>query len=687
MTTPTTVEKELALLEAVELKLAVAATDEQLTQVISQFLCPLLRKLTSPFPATHQKVLAICGHISKRVKGKKMLPLSDLVALYAEAANNLLISITLMYIEMSIDSIGDAKENNNEQVKHCFTLVRNISSRIPGHQLILFHIVTPILAAFQEKRSFKSNEQPFPIDPFQFETTYSQDYRFLLSKWSDFVLYSVPPAATPAGEVVVPPGLSRASVLFLTKDGKVKWARNSQEVKALKAGILRFLQLESMVPQSLFPSIRFAMYLAGSTDAAHEVAGASEDALKRMAKPSFDDPEVVSLLYQLYQGTTNASIPEDTKRSAGNNGVKLKVLGILSRSIKGANEFPGILQVSFDAIYGENTTVKLRNAGIAFIQWIARMAEPTKIKPVAPILLSGLLKLIQESDSHESDKDSEGLRGFAYEAVGLLSKRAPEIFVKDINILKSFFKAVSSETRNVRVSVQEALSTMIDAYRSIAKESEEARVEVEEILLENIEKSEHQARYAAVKYANALFDFSNPLARHLNLIASADSKLEVKEEAKRGLEFPTPPYPGATPAQIADFHASIPSLKQLSAFLQTMERKPRLTARAPGVKYVGSFSAEAYSHALEFLRKVMIAHADPFKKLEDGFRGGIAEEETGAVGSRIGDLDTRAKVKQYLKKAWVAPGSMAVDGEEEGGGVQTFLELVERGLKSEETDA
>ncbi|KAI9345200.1 proteasome stabiliser-domain-containing protein [Obelidium mucronatum] len=691
MSTPTTpaptAEKELALLEAVELKLAVAATDAQFAQVVAQFLCPLLRKLTSPFAQTQQKVLGLCGHVSKRVRGKSgVLPLNDLVALYSEATNNLLISITLMYIEMAIESIGSAGESNNELVKHCFTLARNISARIPAHQQILFHIITPILAAYQEKRSFKPTDAPpFPIDPFRFESDHSQDYRFLLTKWSDFILYSVPPAATPAAEVFVASGLSRVTTLFLTKDGKAKWARNSIEVKTLKAGIIRFLQLEAMVPQNLFAPIRFAMYLAGSTDPAHEVSGAAEDALKRMAKPSFDDPEVVALLYQLYQGTQNSSAPDDAKRSPGNNAVKLKVLGILNRSVKGANEFPGILQVSFDALYGENTTSKLRNAAVGFIQWIARMAEPAKIKPVAPILLSGLLKLIQDSETNESDKELESLRGFAYEAVGLLSKRAPENFVNDISILKSFFKAVSSETRNVRVSVQEALSTMIEAYRNIAKESEDARIAVEEILLENIEKNEHQARYAAVKYANALFEFSNPLARYLNLVASADSKLEVKEEARRGLEFPSPPSPDSTPEQILSFRAGLPSLKDLASFLQTMERKPRLTSRAPGVKYVGSFSAEAYSHALEFLRKVMIAHADPFKKVEEGFRGGIAEEENGAVGSRISDLDTRANVKTYLKTAWAAPGSMAVDGAE--GGVAAFLDLVERGLKNEETDA
>ncbi|KAJ3067659.1 hypothetical protein HDU98_009138, partial [Podochytrium sp. JEL0797] len=680
----TTQASELGLLDAVEMKLAQAATDAQFGAVVSSFLCPLLRKLTSPFPLTPPRVLALCGHVSKRAKsiGKDAaLPLAALVELFAAETNTLLLSITLMYIEMALSF--ENTENNHALVPLCFALSKNISTRIPAHQVQVFNIITPILATYKEQRNFKSTEQPFPLDPFAFESTQQNDFKFLLQKWSDLVLYSTPPAATPPTEIVVPSGLSKSAVLFVTKDGKAKWARNSVELKALKAGILRFLQLESMVPQSLFAPTRFAMYLVGATDPAHEVASAADDAMKRMAKPSFDDPELVTLLYQMYQGTVVGI--DDAKRSAGNNAVKLKVLGILNRSVKAANEFPGLLQVSFDALYGETTTSKLRNAGISFIQWIARMAEPAKIKPVAPILLSGLLKLIEESSAQESDKDSENLRGFAYEAVGLLSKRAPELFTSDLSILQSFFSAISTETRNVRVSVQESLSTMISAYKSLLTTSPTSREAVEILLLDNIDKAEPQARFAAVKYANALFPFNDALARCIDLIASADVKLEVREEARRGLHFPDPVAPDATTTEIAAWKSGVPSLEAVSKCLQGMDRKPRLGARAPGVKYVGGVTAEAYAHGLEFLRKVMIGRADPSKKVEEGGLGargggGVGDEE-GAGG--IQDLDTRAKVKEYLRTAW--DNGMEVDGEE--GGVRSFLEVVERGLRSEETDA
>ena len=43
------------------------------------------------------------------------------------------------------------------------------------------------------------------------------------------------------------------------------------------------------------------------------------------------------------------------------------------------------------------------------------------------------------------------------------------------------------ETRNVRVSVQDALSMMIDAYKDIVNDDVK-RAELEEIMLTNIEK-------------------------------------------------------------------------------------------------------------------------------------------------------------------------------------------------------
>ncbi|KAJ3137196.1 hypothetical protein HK100_000877 [Physocladia obscura] len=693
-------QKELQLIAAAELRIASAASEASFAAVVNQLLCPLLRKLASKSEAVKKRIVQVLTHVSTRLKSIQTakLPLKDLVELYKEtvaapnsaATYSLLLSISLMYIEMAFARLDtDVQPDQLDPITFTFDLVPGISTRPEAHQQIIFAIIVPFIAAYKEKKSFgkKTTDTVILIDPYGFSSSKAAEsnFKWILDKFSDLMLYSCPGSAVGDGEsVTTPPGLSPNAVKFITREGKAKWTKNPTELKSIKTGILRFLQLEEMTPQSLHTPTRYCMYLSASCDPAHEVASAADDALKRMAKPSFDDSLVVSLLYRLYQGSTIAGQNPNDIRKPGNNTVKVKVLGILSRSVVAANIFPGLLQVSFDALYGESTNGRLRSAGMGFVQWIARMAENDKIRPVAPILLSGMLKMIEETGdggSQAGEKEAESLRGFAYDIVGLLSKRAPELFKNDLTILKDFFKAVSRETRNVRVSVQDALSTMINAYKDAAND-EEKRVIIEEILLENIEKSEHQARYAAVKYANSLFPFSSPLARYLNLVASADQKLEVKEEARRGLQFPTPAGNNSAKS-ISEFQAQIPSLKDMAIFLQKMERKPRINARAPGVKYIGSITAESYSHSLEFLRKIMIALADPGKKI-DGLFGIMGAADDDSVG-RIADLDTRAKVREYLRIAW---GAMDIgESSDDIGGIQKFLELVERALKSDEVDA
>lgn len=55
------------------------------------------------------------------------------------------------------------------------------------------------------------------------------------------------------------------------------------------------------------------------------------------------------------------------------------------------------------------------------------------------------------------------------------------------------------------------------------------------LLLGAMEKTDsHQARFCAVYWANRLFAFSDVRARYVCLLAVADGKIEVREEAERG---------------------------------------------------------------------------------------------------------------------------------------------------------
>ena len=69
------------------------------------------------------------------------------------------------------------------------------------------------------------------------------------------------------------------------------------------------------------------------------------------------------------------------------------------------------------------------------------------------------------AEAAASDTAGLTLRGFTYQALGQLAKRAPELFQKDTDIAAQFFSALSVEPPGVRAALQEAVSTLATAYK------------------------------------------------------------------------------------------------------------------------------------------------------------------------------------------------------------------------------
>lgn len=69
------------------------------------------------------------------------------------------------------------------------------------------------------------------------------------------------------------------------------------------------------------------------------------------------------------------------------------------------------------------------------------------------------------AEASASDTAGLTLRGFTYQALGQLAKRAPELFQQDTDIAAQFFGALSVEPPGVRAALQEAVSTLATAYK------------------------------------------------------------------------------------------------------------------------------------------------------------------------------------------------------------------------------
>ncbi|KAL2912896.1 proteasome component M29 [Polyrhizophydium stewartii] len=699
--------KELDLLENVELRLALADTDDKFQRTIGNFLGPVLLKLDSPHEPVRQKVIGMCNHVNKRLKSSPdiQVPVEALVKLFtAPTASALLRNFALIFIEL-----GFARLPDEEAAKALPGLLSGVAAKPASQRAVVLSIALPILVKYKPR--LVPGASKTVEDPFEFEKNPS-DLKFLLECFLDVALYAVPStrpptaltisAAEPAPTSldVVPPGLSKAAVNLITNGLKAPWARSSQDLRDLKIRLVHFVMSESLVPQKLFVLEKFLIYLVCSCDVSSEVQSAGDDGLKRYAKPDFENDQVVLRLYALFLGTPPKTAagptPPDLIRSGATPLLGQRIIEFLLRSVRAANQFPQMIQVAFGALAGKlsprqplnpQASPKLCRAGISFVQWIARITETAKITPVAPVLLARLLKLISEPDLPGNENDS--LRGFCYEAVGLLSKRLPALFKKDMSILVDFFTAVSAEARNVRMSVQDALSNMIPAYKEVV-EDEEKRKEIEAILLAKVDKAEHHARYVAVKYAVQLFPFSSAFGRYVCILASADSKLEVREEAKKGLRFPETPLVGADEAQEAEitskWRQTLPTVNDVvSLFFEQSKRHRSAGGAASGAtKAVLNMTVDTYTHMLEFIRQLIVLTADPRARVS----------EIGAVDDPAGIAlpQTRERLSALLQRMWDAEQGQEAAMDVDGGakpamtGLRGYVYFIEQALKSGSAD-
>jgi proteasome component ECM29 len=328
-------------------------------------------------------------------------------------------SFSLIYLEM-----GFQRATSQELLSLIPRLLLNVSQRPHAQQSLLFTIALPHFQLF--------NHALDKQDPFQFISN-SNDLNFLLNNFQKVIMYSCPSSKTiinalnaaalnalpaPSPLEQLPSGLCKADINFITNNLKAPWIRNISMLKDLKVGLLKFLSTEELIGKDLALSEKFQICTIALSDASHEVQFLGDSGLKRFPKPDFEDESLIRKLYFLYQGTPQGKKGDETRTPAGSL-LKQKLLETFQRSTLAANLLPQMIQVAFDSLYGPNNLPKVRMAGMGFIQWVAKMAREEILLPVGGPLLSGLLKLIDE----DASSSTEQLRGFSYEAIGLLAKR------------------------------------------------------------------------------------------------------------------------------------------------------------------------------------------------------------------------------------------------------------------------
>ena len=172
------------------------------------------------------------------------------------------------------------------------------------------------------------------------------------------------------------------------------------------------------------------------------------------------------------------------------------------------------------------TNTRLKTASMIYVQWVFRFATDERLNQMGPIILSGLLKLISELKKAEETQDTIQLKNYSYSAVGLLAKRVPSLFRKDLTLLTQMFASLREPSEDkAKTTIFETLQQMCAAYHGL---DEDLGSMLQQFLLESVTKDDPLSRLASLYYANRIFPFRNVPSRIMCLLSLDDIKLEVK---------------------------------------------------------------------------------------------------------------------------------------------------------------
>ncbi|XP_034043433.1 proteasome adapter and scaffold protein ECM29 [Thalassophryne amazonica] len=592
-------QDELNQLERVFLRLGHAETDEQLQDIISKFLPPVLLKLSSVQEGVRKKVMELLVHLNKRIKSrpKIQLPVETLLVQYQDpAAASFVTNFTIIYIKM-----GYPRLEVEKQCELAPTLLTAMESKPQPQQDSLMHLLIPSLYHMKYPADTSKNASPFNL------TERPSTVQLLLEFMLDvllmpygFVLNESLTRAAPSsssqgssdgatsasgqGLPQPPPGMSVYAAKRVI--GETQWS--PEQLEQCKLGIVKFIEAKQV------PEVETVVHLVvASSDTRHSVATAADLELKsKQSIIDWNNPLIINKLYKVYLGdvplkTKGTTVKQELKHEPVSTRVKLKILPHLLRSRLAAECFPANIQVVYDGLFGANTNNKLLSLTLQFVHHICMVCPDTN-KPLGLMLLNGLTKLISEY------KEDPKLLCVAYSAVGKLSSRMPQLFTKDVALVQQFFDSMCKAEPDVRLAIQEALSMMVGAYANL----QGALLNLMEALVAAyIGKPEVQVRQVAMKFASTVFASDHVPSRYLLLLAAGDSREEVCVEAQRVLR--------GFPAKRSEKEGQKP-MPSFPDMVDYVQEKANQRIKTPAKYIVGTsaipFNPSAFSEIVLYLR-------------------------------------------------------------------------------------
>ena len=434
---------------------------------------------------TNSEVVAICSHLSKRVKASPVsLPTGDLLTQFHNPLLGPYVkNFNLIYLDVALSREQDLD-------KYAPQLLNGIS-RISQTGLKGYF---PIVMRTLPRWNF-DYENPELREKLGLQ---DEDVKCLAGMFERLLLYDGTTSSVPA-----PPP-------YVTKDGFPNLhALNSAKLAAVK------------LTRGAFGKEGALTLFIGTKDGNTEIADFCIDAIKR-GGIDLEDKEYIRKLYDLYF-------------SAPRLNIQISIVETLSKSLLAANMMPQMLQLIekgfqgislyFDVNIGTSHP-KLQRAQVGFVQWVMRMASDEVVLPISQPLLTSLLSALEHVETPTE------LRQFFYICIGLIAHRNPTLIQQRIDILQFLFEAATRESPNVKISITECLSMVFPAVQNPPTEFAEQLLSLIQTVVDDVPG-------VAVKFVFA-FPFSTVQARAVALRAL--NEFGISSDLKQSARYALDPY-------------------------------------------------------------------------------------------------------------------------------------------------
>ncbi|CCD26200.1 Ecm29p NDAI_0H00260 [Naumovozyma dairenensis CBS 421] len=562
-------QKELELIEKVELKLAFADNSIKYQQNLDIFLAPLLLKLNSIHDSVRKAVFNSLKNILSRLNTSTdiKLPISKLLnqvhsqsqsQLQSEnQESNQVILYSLLLISKGIDRLSNEEKHDLvPQVMNGISKLSSISAKART-----FHILCKLLLSWNPPLKGTPQEQ----DTITFlHLPDSNDFQFLLNYFTKF-FFLIPAKPDPQTPTIIPrgytcPGLSKDDVSFFTYSAGITF--NKDQLLKFKWGIFKFVTNGFVSNDQVL--IKFISVV--STDqSSSSLSEAAIQFSKRLQIPH-EDIDFIQYLIDLYTGDKSNGIPPV------NHFLQEKILIILNSSIVATSNHKNVSKIC--SIGLNSSHFKLRSLCLNFIRHVTKYnhmnlivqeqdaAENTSEDFTLNINIASLIRnnlhaegwpRLQLNSSTPVFSTTLEQRRLQYETLGDILKKNLQL-ISDFSFIEFLFDSLIGDLSEFRSSIQEALLSLSHYLYKLPPSSKEKLKKLARTYLQNDDKLENDpskssqqeskenvdsimsVRFILIKFINATFPFDDQEARLFNIFGTSPyNKFDIIEQSFKGL--------------------------------------------------------------------------------------------------------------------------------------------------------